>query len=66
MFFFQHRRPSYSPTPVFGSSLLTFGLFCLLFGLAILAAPELLAYLVAGFLILIGVTLLSLWWKLRR
>lgn len=66
LFMFQHRRPPYLPggSP-FGSSLLCSSLFCLLFGLAILAAPDLLAHLVAGFLLLLGLTLFLLWWRLR-
>ncbi|MDD5026108.1 MAG: DUF3096 domain-containing protein [Candidatus Peribacteraceae bacterium] len=45
------------------NGLLFNGLLCVVFGLGILAAPELLAYLVAVFLIVVGVGLLTAWWK---
>lgn len=45
------------------NGLLFNGLLCVFFGLAILAAPELLAYLVALLLIIVGVSLLTAWWK---
>lgn len=66
--FFLHRRSPYggSSIPGIGSSLLGSGLLCLLFGVAIIAAPELLAYFVASFLILIGLTLVSVWWRMSR
>lgn len=68
LFFFPHRRDSYggSVMPSAGSSFLGTALLCLLFGLAIIAAPELLAYFVASFLILIGLILLGIWWRIRR
>ena len=65
-FFFLHRRPYGSGSmPAVGSSLLGAGLLCILFGLAIIAAPELLAYFVASFLLLIGCTLVGIWWRMR-
>jgi len=36
------------------------------FGLAILAAPELLAYFVATILLIIGTSILTTWWKVRN
>ncbi len=51
---------------MFGSSLLTMGVLSLGFGLAIIAAPELLAYIVASFFIVTGVSLLMTWWQLRK
>ena len=48
-----------------GPGLLFNGILCILFGIAILMAPELLAYIVATFLIIIGVSLLVMWWKVR-
>ena len=67
MFFSLQRRSSFpaggSP---FGSSLLINGVLCMLFGLAILAAPELLAYIVASFMIIVGASLIISWWKIRR
>jgi len=45
------------------NGLLFNGLLCVIFGLGILAAPELLAYIVAVFLIIAGVSLLTAWWK---
>lgn len=50
----------------FGSGILTGGLLSLLFGLAIIAAPELLAYIVASFFIVTGVSLLMTWWAMKR
>ncbi len=65
--FFLHRRSSYPGAPSSGgSSLLGSSLLCLLFGLAILAAPDLLAYFIASFLILIGLMLFGMWWRIRR
>jgi len=48
------------------SGLLSTGLLSLLVGLAIIAAPELLAYIVASFFVVTGITLLLTWWNLRR
>ena len=53
------------PIGKFGPGLLFNGIICILFGIAILMAPELLAYIVATFLIIIGVSLLAMWWKVR-
>jgi len=50
----------------FGSALLFNGLLCVFFGIAILAAPALLAYFVATILLIIGTSLLTTWWKLRQ
>lgn len=52
--------------PNFGSGFLFNGLLCVFFGLAILAAPELLAYFVATILLIIGASMLTTWWKIRR
>jgi len=52
--------------PPLGGGLLFNGLLCVLFGLAILAAPELLAYFVATLLIVVGASLLTSWWKLQQ
>lgn len=49
-----------------GSGLLFNGLLCVLFSLAIFANPDLLAFLVAVLLMIIGVSLLSTWWKVRN
>ncbi len=68
MFFFRHSS-GYElkrSGATFGTGLLTVGLLCVLFGLAVFIAPELLAYIVGGFLIVIGVTLLSTWWQMRK
>lgn len=60
------RRPAYgSPLARFGSGFLLFGLLSVGFGLAILAAPDLLAYLVASFFIAVGVSLLMTWYRIR-
>ena len=54
-----HRSP-------FGGGLLFNGLLCVFFGLAILAAPDLLAYFVAVLLLIFGASLLSAWWNIRK
>lgn len=61
LFHFGNRpRPPYS-----AGGLLFYGLLFVFFGLAILGAPELLAYFVASILLFIGASLLTAWWKLR-
>ncbi|MFA6259816.1 MAG: DUF3096 domain-containing protein, partial [Candidatus Peribacteraceae bacterium] len=56
--------------PQFGSGmrtgLLFNGILCVLFGFAILVAPELLAYIVATFLIIVGISLIAAWWKVHN
>ncbi len=52
--------------PQFGGSLLFNGLLCFVFGIAILAAPNLLAYFVATILLIMGTSLLTAWWKIRN
>jgi uncharacterized membrane protein YqjE len=49
-----------------GSSMIVQGSLCVLFALAIIAAPELLAYIVAAFFLLFGLGLIATGWKLRR
>lgn len=49
-----------------GSSLITSGLLLVLFGIAILVAPELLAYIVATALIMGGVSMLTAGLTMRR
>ncbi len=56
-----HQKP-----PTFGKAFLFNGLLCVFFGLAILAAPELLAYFVATILLIIGVSMLSTWYKIKK
>ena len=56
----------HSNKPQFGGTLLFVGLLCVFFGLAILAAPELLAYFVASILLIIGASSISAWWKLQK
>lgn len=53
------------PSP-FGKTFLTGGLLCTLFGIAILIQPDLIAYLVATFFLVIGLSLLGTWWKMRQ
>ena len=50
----------------FGTGLLSIGLLCVLFGLAVFLAPELLAYIVGSFFIVVGVGFLSTWWGIRK
>ena len=68
MFFLLRRssNSSFPPGSSWGSSLIVYGLFFVLFGMSILMAPELLAYIVATFLLLIGVSLVAAGWKMRR
>lgn len=49
-----------------GSGLLFNGLICILFSIAIFLNPDLLAFLVATFLMIIGISLLTTWWKMRH
>jgi uncharacterized membrane protein HdeD (DUF308 family) len=49
-----------------GSSMITGGILLILFGLAILAAPELLAYIVATVLVLSGVSALFAGMTMRK
>ncbi len=65
MMFLFHRKPESELHRTARSGMLSFGLLSLLFGIAIYAAPELLAYLVGGFFILIGVSVLLTWWNSR-
>ena len=60
-------RHSYESKPrtMLSSSLLITGLLALLFGIAILIQPDLIAYLVATFFIVIGLSLLGTWWRLK-
>jgi len=60
---FFHKQPKYLQ---FSGNLLWSGLFCIIVGLAIVAAPELLAYIVAVFFLVIGISLLTAWWKMRN
>lgn len=66
MFFLRRSGPSPFTGSSFGASLITYGLLFLLFGFCILLAPDLLAYIVAAFLILIGSSLLIAGLKMRQ
>lgn len=61
-----HSYVSKPRSSLLGKSFLTSGLLSLLFGIMILIQPDLIAYLVATFFIVIGVSLLGTWWKLGR
>ena len=65
MFFLYRKEQGMSPRP-WGSSLMTSGLLCILFGIAIISAPELLAYIVAIFFILLGASLFVTGWRMRK
>jgi len=54
------------PRPFLSATLLIPGLILVFSGIAILAAPELLAYFVATLLILGGFSLIGTWMRLRR
>jgi uncharacterized membrane protein HdeD (DUF308 family) len=62
LFFRHHDRPP----PALGGGLLFNGLISILFGIAVLAAPELLAYLVAVLLIVFGASMLTAWWQIYK
>jgi hypothetical protein len=49
-----------------GSGLLFNAIICILFSLAVFANPDLLAFLVASFLMVIGLSLLYTWWRLQK
>jgi hypothetical protein len=49
-----------------GTGLLFNSLICILFSLAIFSRPELLAFFVATLLMIIGVSMLTTWWKMQR
>jgi len=68
MFFLLRRssNSSFPPGSSWGSSLIAYGVFFLLFGISILLAPDLLAYIVATFLLLIGASLVAAGWRMRR
>ncbi len=55
--------PTRSP---FGSSFLVNGILFILFGLLILAEPDLIAYIVAVLFIFFGCSMIATWWRLRR
>ena len=65
MFSLFHLSRHNSMPPAFGTGFLTGGLFCLFFGIAIFAEPDLVAYFIASFLSVTGVALLLTWWRLR-
>jgi hypothetical protein len=63
--YFISHHAKYGRSP-FGFPFLGTGLVLTCTGLAILAAPELLAYFVATIFLLIGISLLSYGWKMRK
>lgn len=65
MFSYLHRS-SIPPRSPFGSSFLVNGVLFILFGLLILAEPDLIAYIVAVLFIVIGASMIGTWWRLRR
>ena len=65
MLFFVRRSTAIVGRSMLWKSLLAYGLATIFFGLAIIAAPELLAYLVAGLLLLLGGSLIVAAWYLR-
>lgn len=62
---FGRKPPTYN-TGGMGFGLFLNGLLCLFFGLAIFAEPDLVAYFVAAFLVVTGVSLLAAWWKMKK
>ncbi len=65
-FLMRHRQPYEKGPRGMRSWLLFLSIICIVFGLAIIEAPELLAYIVATFFIMTGISLLLTWWKLFR
>ncbi|PIR48130.1 hypothetical protein COU80_06185 [Candidatus Peregrinibacteria bacterium CG10_big_fil_rev_8_21_14_0_10_55_24] len=61
-----HFGPQQQPRPQFSTGLLLNGLLCVLFGLAIIANPDLVAYFVAFALLFLGASLLTAWWRTRQ
>ena len=59
---FSH-KPQY---PNIGPGLLMNGIICVLFGLLILANPDLIAYLIAFLLIFTGGSMIWGWWKMKN
>jgi uncharacterized membrane protein HdeD (DUF308 family) len=49
-----------------GSGMLSLGMLSLLFGILVFLAPELLAYLVASFFVIIGASMVAMWLALHR
>lgn len=66
LFFFRRSQDLSTGSRIIGSSFLSGGILALAFGIAILIAPDLLAYLVAIFFIVMGLSLIGTWWNLRR
>lgn len=64
-FLFRPHSQPYGRPPSMGPSLLMAGIVCILIGLAVIAAPELIAYFVAGIFIFVGLSLLGAWWRMR-
>lgn len=66
-FFVSRSQPYQSGNrgPRMGSFLLMPGLLCVFAGIAIIAAPELLAYFVASVFLIIGASLIGMWWRMR-
>lgn len=49
-----------------GSGLLFNGIIFVLFSLAIFNDPAIVAYLVAVLLMIVGISMLTAWWKIRK
>lgn len=68
MFHFFRRNFQYVTTNqarMAGSGLLFNAIICILFSVAIFTNPDLLAFLVASFLLVIGASMLFAWWKMQ-
>ena len=61
-----HRHSSIPPRSPFGPSLLMNGVLLILFGLLFLAEPDLIAYIVAVLLIIVGCMFVASWWRMKR
>lgn len=68
MFFMRYGNGSHGRPPFggFGAGLLLNGILCVGFGMAILIQPDLLAHIVATFLLIVGISMILGWWRLRR
>ncbi|HCI03613.1 MAG: hypothetical protein QF755_06790 [Candidatus Peribacteraceae bacterium] len=60
---FKHRPPLYTR---FSENLLWSGLFCVIMGIAILSVPELLEFLVSVAFLVLGISFLTAWWKMKK
>lgn len=66
LFHFGNKQPYEGNGTTFSGGLMLYGTICLVFGIAILLAPQLLAFIVATLLIFVGLTMLTTGWRIRK